>query len=781
MINVNSAASRRNSAISKNQHVSYTAERGELGSPRAHVGAAARTWGVLMLGLGSMLAVHGVLAAAEADSPAQSATRSSAAPDGLEEIVVTAQKRTEELIKSPLAISALTQGQLQDSGVESLKDLTSTVPNVQLRTQSIFQSVGITIRGISNFIANEYGDPAVATYIDGIYVGRTQGLSGDLYDLARVEVLRGPQGTLNGRNATGGNINVITADPKDSFGAAADVSYGNYGDVQTHAMVNMPLTNTLVVRAAMVTHQSRGYFNTEGTTARNYGAADDYGGRLTVLWTPGDTFQWRLSVDDFVSNGTPGLNIDTAPNGQPSDGRPVFERPVNNSPEPLNSIHNFMVRSRMTWQITGDLSLAYLAGYQHLWLTTQGDFDAIAARILDGLKSDGSNDDSQEIDLNYESDLVKNVLGANYFHMNNYEDDVYHLWNAGVAFGSYSNPIGDHAWGIFDQATYSVAKDFRITGGLRYSKEDRSQFRTFTFCGLAASLSQLNAVYSGGPLPAGCSPLTEDGNDGKETFSNVSWKVGLEHDLSEQTLSYLSVSTGFKAGGANVDNSATPQPVRTFKPETVTNYELGLKSLFLDGRASLSSAIFYESYRNEQVNQITANASTVTDNAGKSKIYGLEVEGAWRVGANDHISGFLSYLHATYTDYKNAVNSQTGTVYPSLNGNYLATAPRFSARLQYSHDFSLKNGGTLTPMAIIYGQSSNYLTEFNLPIDYVGGYAKTNLNVTYADPSRHWKLAAYVDNAGNKIVRDGAFAAVGHYYSDYDPPRTFGVRASYSY
>src|SRR5258708_1711846 len=224
MINVNSAASRRNSAISKNQHVSYTAERGELGSPRAHVGAAARTWGVLMLGLGSMLAVHGVLAAAEADSPAQSATRSSAAPDGLEEIVVRAQKRTEELIKSPLAISALTQGQLQDSGVESLKDLTSTVPNVQLRTQSIFQSVGITIRGISNFIANEYGDPAVATYIDGIYVGRTQGLSGDLYDLARVEVLRGPQGTLNGRNATGGNINVITADPKDSFGAAADIS-----------------------------------------------------------------------------------------------------------------------------------------------------------------------------------------------------------------------------------------------------------------------------------------------------------------------------------------------------------------------------------------------------------------------------------------------------------------------------------------------------------------------------------------------------------------------------
>lgn len=716
------------------------------------------------------------------DGPANSPVAADSSAAALNEIVVTASKRSEPLSKAPIAVSALSQDQLTSAGVVGLQDLTSAVPSVEMKMVAVNDSLEVTVRGITNNDFNPGGSPAVATYVDGIYLARTQGLNGDLFDVDRVEVLRGPQGTLYGRNSTGGSINVVSADPKDTFGASADVSYGNFNDVQTRAMINLPITDDLAVRGAFTTHRSDGYFNTEGTTSTNYGAADNYAGRLTGLWTPSSAFKWRLALEYSVTGGTPDLEFATGPNGRPIDGLPVFDRPVPSEPEPSNYIRNFMVRSRMDWQMTSNLSLSYLAGYEDLsysdlWALAGSDPAIVAGTLVEGHRTGGDQSYSQELDLNFEWNGLKNIFGANYLYERERDFDDYLGYSIDTNYrgGTSLGPTAtDESWGIFDQATYTVVEGFRATAGVRYSSENKgNSLNGFgqEFCPLTVSMATaLSQMYT-----PGCSFSAEAPVHG--SWSNTNWKAALEYDLAPGILTYASVTTGFKAGGLNIGGDITPQ---AYSPEKVTSYELGLKGHFFDNRVTLYADGFYMDYTDLQVTQLSGVAD-ITNNAAKAKIYGTEIEGQWQVTAKDHLNGFVDYLHATYSDYLNAVDEFTGNIFPSLSGNTLPNAPRYSAKLSYSHEFDLSNGSTLTPSGSVYYQSVSYLREFDLPIDTVNAYTKTSLGLGWADPTHRWNVDAYVNNLENSVVRDGSITAFGLYWSTYDPPRTYGLRIGYKY
>lgn len=699
----------------------------------------------------------------------------------LQEVVVTAEKRQESLTKAPLAVTALSQQQLTEAGVEGLQSITSTAPDVEVRTAAIANAIQVTIRGITNTDFNEAANPAVATYVDGVYVGRGEGLAGDFYDLARVEVLRGPQGTLYGLNSTGGNVNIITAGPENAFDAAADISYGNYGDVQTHGMVNIPVSDTLAIRGAFVVHRNNGYFNTEGTTAQNYEAADDYGERLTGLWTPTNTLKWRLSVSNFVSNGTPALSIATGPDGKPVDGLPVFDRLVSDNPEQTSYISNLLVRSKLDWQTSDTTSLTYIAGYQNVKSTPQ----TVIGTVAGVYTQRPSQNYSHEIDFNLDLQRFHNILGATYFHQNYLEQGSIDFFTTNTAFQTHA-AIETRAWGAFDQATYSFTDSLRVIAGVRDSSEsiDANGARQI-YCPLTLyppSVKPLDTL-TGFFFGPGCSEAATAGNGTGQSggsWSHVDWKAGLQYDVSDSVASYLTVTTGFKSGGLNLGAHLAPSEL-TFLPETVTNYELGIKTRLLDDRLSLNTALFYEDYRNIQVTQVdVVDLADVTNNAAKARIYGLETEWAWRLTAADRLSGFLNYLNARYTDYKNAVDQLTGDIVPDLSGHHLPHSPPFSARLQYSHDFTLSNGGTLTPMVATYWQQTSYLREFNFAIDRVPGYTKTDAALTYENPTGNWTMAAYVNNAENNTIRNGSFTFF-QYFSDYDPPRTYGVRVAYKY
>jgi iron complex outermembrane receptor protein len=700
----------------------------------------------------------------------------------LQEIVVTASKRSESLSKAPLAISALSQAELTAAGVVGLQDLTSAAPGVEMKMVAVNDSLEVTVRGITNNDFNPGGSPAVATYVDGIYLPRTQGLNGDLFDVERVEVLRGPQGTLYGRNSTGGSINVISADPKDTFGASVDVSYGNFNDVQTRAMVNIPVTDELAIRAAVTTRRSDGDFETQGTTTTNYDAANNYAARLTGLWTPSSNFKWRLALEYSVTGGTPELEFATGPNGRPVDGLPVFDRPVPSEPEPSNYIRNFMVRSRMEWQLGSNFSLSYLAGYEDLsysslWALAGSDPSIVEGTLVEGHRTGGDQSYSQELDLNFEAGGLKNIFGANYVYESERDFDDYLGYSIDTNYrgGTSLGPTAtDESWGIFDQATYTLAEGLRVTAGVRYSSENKgNSLNGFgqEFCPLTVSMNTaLSQMYT-----PGCSFSLEAPVHG--SWSNTNWKAGLEYDISDAILSYASVTTGFKAGGLNIGGDITPV---AYSPEKVTSYELGLKGHFFDNRVTLYADGFYMDYSNLQVTQLSGVAD-ITNNAAKASIYGTEIEGQWHITTADRLNGFVDYLHATYGDYRNAVDELSGAIFPSLSGNTLPNAPRYSFKLAYSHQFDLPDGGALTPSAAVYYQSVSYLREFDLPIDTVQAYTKTSLNMTWTDATRRWNVDGYVNNLENSVVRNGAITAFGLYWSTYDPPRSYGVRIGYKY
>jgi iron complex outermembrane recepter protein len=709
----------------------------------------------------------------------------------LEEIVVTAQKRQETVNNTPLAVTALGMTQLQDAGVNTVSGLTASVPDLQIHTIGVVDFVGVTIRGVSNLVYLPQGNPAVATYIDGIYVDPPVGFSNDLYDLERLEVLRGPQGTLYGRNATGGNLNIITADPKASFDANFDMSYGNYNDVMAHAMVNVPVSDTLALRAAFMEHRNDGYFSTEGTTQRNYGAADDTGLRLTGVWTPAEIFKWRLSFDGYESNGTPGASIQTGANGMPLNGLSPYHQPAYADPEPHNYVQNGAIRSRMDLKLTDNLSLAYIAGYQHtLFSYVYGSLGQPGAPNTppgtEAAQQNHATTQGHELDLNLDTEKLKNVLGATYFSeavgWKTQNEIVGENYSSLTDTAKYQRLVDKESWGVFDQATWSPITDLHLTGGVRYShdRQLQTEYQVLS-CAFAPTLEQVQLLTTASPLCAAPHGIITTPAAGG-TWSKVNWKAGVDYDLTDTALVYTSVTTGYKQGG--VQPGLPAELPSTYKPEEMTSYEAGTKLRLLDRTLNVRLAAFFEDYTNIQQSQldfVNGLPLVLTANAGAAHIYGGELETEWRATTADYLSAFFNWLHARYAVFNDAVDPRTNALIPSLAGNQLPNAPDVSARLEYRHDFTLPNGATLTPMVAPYWQSTSYSQPLNVNVYKIASYSKTDLQLTYASAAEHWRVAAYVQNVENRAVRTADFTLQGHVYSDFNPPRMFGVRWSYHY
>jgi iron complex outermembrane recepter protein len=685
----------------------------------------------------------------------------------LQEVLVTAQKRSENLEKTPIAVSTFTQDELTASGINQITALASAAPSLQIQTNEFANGAMITLRGISANGVFENSSPSVGTYIDGIYVPRSQGLLADLYDLERVEILPGPQGTLYGRNTIAGAVNIISASPTPYYEGAADISYGNYSDVLAHFMLNVPVTDSLALRGAFSIHENSGYFDTQGSTNQNYDKADDFSARLTALWKPISELSWRLSYDQYLSHGTPTLGIDTGPNGQPTDGQPVFTRAVNSVVEPSNYIDNRSIRSRMDWQISNGLSLAYLAGYQSVIDDTKQNSNGTLAGLMDSINNNQNTNINQELDLQYNEGSLKAIAGFTYFHERTINTSQYILQglDIGLNFG-VPNTTADSV-GEFAQVTYSVTDSLRLTAGARYSSDRYGEPDKFS-----AECPDFTPQPSPYSVPASCFSVTRLNSSGRSAAPT--WKVSADFDIDADNLGYVTISTGYLAGG---DNDTTVPAFRNYQPEFVTNYEVGTKSQLLGRALILNTAVYYEDFRDLQESHDTIGG-VVTENAGRATIYGIEIDPKWNFTMSDHLSGFATYIHATFDQYNNAIDQQTGIIYPSLAGKTLPNAPRFSARLQYAHDFAMPNGAVLTPRAEIYYQTVDYLREFNLPIDEVPAYTKTDLALAYLAPNGSWSAQAYAYNLEDAAVRNGAFPTIGRYFSYYNPPRTYGVRVS---
>jgi iron complex outermembrane receptor protein len=705
----------------------------------------------------NLMGAAGAAAMIAASAHAQGAPASTAPT--IAEIVVTAEHRAENVQKIPLSVTAVGGDNLAKAGIVNADGLSNLVPSLHIATDA-GGSTQITIRGIGSTGVTEEGDPAAAFHIDGVYLARAQSFSTAFYDIDRVEVLRGPQGTLYGRNATAGSIDVITKKPVDRYEGEAAVEVGNYSAVNTFGVINVPVASDLAVRAAFQTQRHAGYANNAPHT--NGQDADNQAGRIQTLWKPTDNFSWLIGVD-YEHQGGVGGGFRGGERGLPLTSTP-YTYPVTIDGH-INHVDDGIM-SQIDWNF-GFAKLTYIAAYRR---ETQDDLNQVSRT---GLTLDGhfkQHQMSHEVRIAHDTERLKWVVGAYYFD----ETGSAHLE---VPLGGpvlvFSKPDAvDSSKAVFGQATYSVMDNLRLTGGVRTTQDHKATIGGLTFIrNVDGSKTTVSVNEEGG------------------YFGDTNWKVGIDYDLTPRSLLYMSAGTGYKAGG--YFDGGVPN---TYLPEHLFAIEVGSKNRFFNNRAQINVSAYHYDYRDFQVGSarlLGGQPSSITVNAQRATIYGVELESIFLITQNDRIDLSGDYGHGRYDKFvlpggdvfSNAA-APAGTLIPAnYTGNALAHMPEWTLTAGYTHTWTMSNDGKIDAHIETHYEAGQNLDYHDFAITKIGAFTRTDINLTYTSPDRKWSVAAYGRNLENKAVLILAVpAALGANKQTGDgslaPPRTYGVRLS---
>lgn len=756
-------------------------------------------------------------------------------PREIEEIIVTATKRATNLQDTPLAVSAFSQETLSENHVVNLNDLQGMVPSLHIAQNGTQNTPMVYMRGVGSSDQTESGDPAVAFHIDGIYSARSQGATALMYDLEASEILRGPQGTLFGRNSTGGVINLHTAKPADSFAASFEHTLGSYDRAATRAMLNVPINPSWAVRFAAATDNADGVvdFAPSSNLGEKYGSTDLTSYRLSSLFTPSDALKWLLTFENFNDKGTG--HIPTLTGG--SDRSAYIQVPGMNDYE-VNSL-----RTRLDYSFNSGIMLSYIGGYTDSTRVSRWDRSWLPGNYEWGGCIECNHDATQhEIQVKNSDDADwKWMLGLFNFTENNLTHfDIVHP-NRDTRPSGNSNPIywetyrqpdrGLESNSVFGQTTYSFTHSLRGTLGARYTQDKRWDKGGRNIKCPSDPNTATPGIADNRFLAAAGQCWVDNINDTSPDWDKVTGMGRVEFDLNDDDLIYGSVATGFKSGtiqdGAgysgvtpmNADalasviatnNNEAAGTQAYINPEENINYELGFKGLFLEQRLQLFASLFSTRYTDLQV---TSNITTATGadllrktNAGKATINGLELEANWLVGDAGRLEGSIALLDAKYDEFY-TVDSSFGAdgvafnpsannaKFPTLlnfSGNQLVQAPDLAFTLSYRHDFNLTSGGVLTPRL-----RSSYSSEVwfdpanrgdrpagfkNLPyaadIDRQDAYFKWDTSLQFKPASADYLVEAFVDNLTDEEIKNdqGRWNSRAEPNFMWAPGRTFGVR-----
>ena len=804
--------------------------------------------------------VYAATASAQAAPPADTTAPAASAQVG--EIVVTATKRETSLSKTPIAISAFSQDSLNKQQIVDVKSLADFVPSLHFAQQGDQGAILLSLRGIGNDAAyTEVADPEVAIYVDGIYSPRAQGASVLMYDMERVEVLRGPQGTLFGRNATVGAISLVTAKPKfNVLTGSVEAVGGAYNRFGVRGDINIPVTDNFAIRAAFITDQHDGYIhyqpapNIAGinpsafvTSGKRYDAADQKSARLSARWVLGK-FHWDLSGEYYKDNGSPILSLLQTPR----PGTQFWSALVDTAPQ--TDRYSASVRSNMGLDLTDHVALSMITGWSRVGGSADSDADAGAfppTSATQPVDAFGENNTqfsrydfwSDEIQLKSTGvNAVDWILGGYHSHetnkirfdidqRNGYRDGTF---NWAGTFIQADRTIDSTA--AFGQATWHATDKINLTGGLRYTRDVKRDVggRNITFAGCPATLTgaQLAACEAAIPSLPGIFGIDLNGasnaqsvvntlnaqtaqygnlwgisnNDAHGAWNKLTWLVRADANLTSTTLGYASVSTGFKSG--NIEDGGL-----LANPESLTNYEIGTKSRLFGNRMTLNLAAYYSNFTGYQVAQavttrdaqgnITAS-NLVTTNAKGAKSYGIEAEMTANLTRDDHFTMSATVqktkLDQLLTEDNRIYNNVPANI-ENLTGNELPHAPRFSATASYEHDFEMANGGRITPRGTVHYETMSWLSYFNGDVasryapanqagkgllgtsfDQQASYAKIDASLSYTAPGGRYMVEAFGQNLTDHHIRTSASVegtSVGLpavFLSNYEPPRTWGVR-----
>ena len=738
----------------------------------------------LTLLLSGILASVGSVAALAADP--SSATSQPESTATLEAIVVTAQKRAQNVQDVPIAIAAITGNSLSDRHIVDMSGLAEAMPNMNFSTDN--GSDHITIRGISfNNISNTDAEPRVAYHVDGIYVARPGDISGTFYDIDRVEVLYGPQGTLFGRNAVAGVVNVITRDPTDTLQGYLQTDLGNYSAVNVQGGVGGPLTDTLSARVAFDMTDHEGY-------GKNLLYREDidnqhlHSVRAKLKFEPSADFKVVFSADISKQNDRTGVML----GGYEYPNYPSLVTQLGGlANEPGNPRNNYFDTLPLTvrtlygfginidWELGNGYKIASLSSYRHSLSTYDVDFDFSSIPLLSPyLAGESASQISQEIRLQKDFDRGHWMVGG-YFFQERYRQATQDIFNTIDVGGEYFISQGIYYGGrektnavaAFAQGSYDITDALSLTLGGRYSSDKKSLYEAYNEYDFT---EPAKPIYCPGPCTGPTPGFPYMPND-DHRWNNFSPLVTLQYKLDSSKMVYATFSKGFKSGGYQVGETG---PV--YNPETITDYEVGFKGDFLGNRLQVNGAGFYYDYKNLQVVKVlAAEPVAIVLNAATAKLYGAELQVIAAPAEGLKLDFTVSAMKTEFTNFvsEDPARPELGDL--NLAGNRLPGAPSYTGTLggQYTITSAV---GDFTPRAEAETTSQVYLDQYNAAGASVPGYTRWNAFVNYVSSDGRYYGSLYVRNLGNLTRISGGIVGEGFVglplESGFIPPRTYGIR-----
>lgn len=718
-------------------------------------------------------------------------TTDNASP-GLEEVVVTAEKRITNLQNTPISVTALNAATLAEDQVRQLNDIMSLVPNFKMgAAQGIAQ---ITIRGIGSTSYLPGSEGAAAVNLNEVYVSRNVAQQSGLFDISGIEVLRGPQGTLFGRNATAGAVNITTAQPTSELSGYERVTAGNYAEVRLEAALSGPIVEDhLLARIAVFRETNDGY-GTNIVTGSDIDNQNNYGVRGTLSYEPTDNLKATLYAEYYNEKdhgagfhyfGPAGLSalpgaLGTEPTFLLDGGyAPSNIRDVANGINPEFALRTWAYTGILEWSNGGALSFKSITGYRGQAANALYDLDGGFPLNSYYVQGEPAHQISEEVQAHYDTKGLHLTGGLYYFH----EEDSAGPAAVAVSTASWGPVVGitfptpyfidalnqnatilTNSGAAFAQGTYDLTDQLSTTLGVRYSVENKHEFDQYQF--------NTTEPYTGSnPLPPAVSIPSI-------TFYSTTPKAGLQYQIDPRTLLYASYSQGFKSGGFDI-GVADPKP---YLPEKLTDYELGVKTTLLDNRLRANVSAFFYNYTNLQVQEVVGTA-TQTTNAGAAHDYGVEGEFTLLATSALQLDASAAWTHARYVSYVGPDPAQPLVASVNYAGKTLDNAPEYQATLaaQYTWDLPV---GTLIARGAAEYSSRFYFAPDNLALLSQGAYVKGDVFGIYR-PDSKWEFTGYVKNVGNTTTKTSALVASPLFANPVlgalAPPRLMGVEVQYKF
>jgi iron complex outermembrane receptor protein len=731
----------------------------------------------------------GLAGAAPGAEPADTATTTAATTESpvvgensgsLEEVVVTARRRSEDLQRVPISIASLSADDLQMRGIDNVEQLDHTVPNFSPAPYNFFgtEQASFRMRGV----------PGVGVYVDGIAYQEEFGFFSDLVEMDRVEVLRGPQGTLFGKNSMGGAIQFVTKEPADEFGARVSTTVGDYHRFNVSAAMDLPLSPTLLTKVTVAKVTRDGYLPSVSVN-QEFGSQDNLLARLDVVWKPTDNFNARFIIEenDLGTNGNPTTDWGLSPScagypTQPSltclyNGASQYGAPLKvnqawvygasntwltagnyDGPELYTDATNYKLI--LNYQLNDTWAVKVLGSARDVKSESFEDFTNIPYHMFEGENTNNIHEATGEGQLLYSSSQLTGTTGIYYY--NDFRRWLRENWfgnDVDLAVSPANNAAAKDFLGIpsfvpvpafipnidtlffyhihglagFSEWTYKITDQLSLTAGVRYNRD------TAEVDGFAPDqpIPALCCVPTTSLTPNGAGPVYGESNG---VYTDTAPRISLQYQWTPTVMTYATFAEGFSAGGG----TQTPTGVQSYAPEKLKNYELGLRSDWLDHTLRFNASLFYSLYTDVQANE-NEGFDNVTINAGKGLAKGAELEGQWLITRAFSINYGVGLLKTGYSDYPATTGILPGSPFPY--------APKATIDVGAQYDTPLPNAGGLT-LRLDEGWTSGVVTGSDSSGVSIPSYGLLGARLVYHPPNtKNWDLQLYGSNLLDKYYR----------------------------